>query len=154
MRVYIGDQTYFVSFEVSRYDPPQMVSGKHAFSHGKLKGQPKLLPISHRTSCVIRVAPTESATSAKAAEFVIRAESWCSVNDEFNVHTGRRNALKKALDKLTVNQQIDRLPFWEEFIKYLPKAQPTVKQLKFQLNVLNKRVEALTILATKSILHD
>lgn len=149
MRVEIGDYTYFVLFRVTEYDPPLNILAKYARSHGKSKGKDKYLQISHVTRCAIKRALTASKPDSLSADYIVyNVESHCSRWDYFDLHKGRRNALKKALDVLYGLTELDSKPFWDAFVKTLPKPTPTVKQLKQELFKLKTRVNEINNMAS------
>lgn len=144
MQVKIDDYTYFVLFQVQHHQPPVMIEAAYPYKHGKRKGQPKQLLITATTICIIKRALTEAELTSKTALAVATGEAWCSAKDWFEVHEGRRESLHRALNALLDRpefQDVPKKPFWEAFVKTLPKTQPSVKQLKKQVRALTATIE-------------
>lgn len=143
MKVKIEDQTYYVLFQLQEHNPPLMLEAVYTYSHGKKKGQPKKLAISHTTLCIIKGAPTSEELTSLNAKLIVSSEVWCSTKDVFDLHEGRRTALTRALAELNDKpeyQHVPRKPFWNEFLKFLPKPEPTVRGLKRQVRLLQEQV--------------
>lgn len=70
----------------------------------------------------------------------LHEHSWCSAHDEFNLHEGRRVALRRLLGKYGFNAT-DRKVFWDAFLKTVPKPKPSYAYLKELNRMLRNQLD-------------
>jgi len=154
MRLSIEDQTYFVMFEIQNHQPPITIDALYSYAHGKRKGQPKKLLVTHTTLCIIKQTPTTEKPDSKIAKNIASGEAWCSAKDWFDIHEGRREALRRALEELKEKTEFYNFPVelvWKAFVKTLPKTPPSAKQLRREIRLLNAQIAELTKKAEQAL---
>lgn len=125
MKVVVGDETFHMSFKYEHLDPP-LVLPAHTGEH--------LVTDRVRCSITKKLDDTDN--------LVVAADSMCSITDEFDLHLGRKFALRRALARINAPREKRKI-FWEAFVRILPKPQPSAAHLKKQARELAAEVARL-----------
>lgn len=125
MMVMIGDQPYNFRFKTEFYDSPIEV---------RRTPSSKWRCIQAITECNI------SKGEAFTIETMVAGErAYCSVSDVFDVHEGRRLALRRALESFTDDE---RKIFWDRFRRTLPQQKPSYAALQKLVRTLTQERDA------------